>query len=158
MRKSLTVVLALLFVSAVASAAGDNTIGTWKFDTAKSVQAPGLSPIKTLTVVRTAASGGGVETSIKGEREDGSKVETSYTGKYDGKEVTLTGPGLPYDTVALTQVDANTVTDHRTKKGGVYVADGRFTVSKDGKTATLEVKGTGPDGKPFTSKSVYTKQ
>ena len=87
MRKSLTVVLALLIVSAVASAAGDNTIGTWKFDTAKSVQAPGLSPVKTLTVVRKAASGGGVDTSVKGEREDGSKIETSYTGKYDGKEV-----------------------------------------------------------------------
>ena len=158
MRKSLTVVLALLIVTAVTSAAADNTIGSWKFDVAKSVQAPGLSPIKALTVVRKAASGGGVETTVKGEREDGSKIETSYTGKYDGKEVSLTGPGLPYDTVALTQVDANTVTDHRTKKGGTYVADGRFTVSKDGKTATLEVKGTGADGKPFTSKSVYTKQ
>jgi hypothetical protein len=158
MRKNLTVVLALLIVTAVASAAADNTIGTWKFDAAKSAQAPGLSPIKALTVVRKAASGGGVETTIKGEREDGSKVETSYIGKYDGKEITLTGAGLPYDTMTLTQVDANTVTDHRTKKGGSYVADGRYTVSKDGKTATLEVKGTGPDGKPFTSKSVYTRQ
>jgi hypothetical protein len=157
MRKSLTVVLALLVAATFASAAADNTIGTWKFDSAKSVQAPGLSPIKSLTVVRKV-SAGGIETTIKGEREDGSKIETSYTGKYDGKEITLTGAGLPYDTMTLTQVDANTVTDHRTKKGGSYVADGRYTVSKDGKTATLEVKGTGPDGKPFTSKSVYTRQ
>jgi hypothetical protein len=157
MRKSLTVVLAVLVAAAVASAAADNTIGTWKFDAGKSIQAPGLSPIKTLTVVRKA-SAGGVETTIKGEREDGSKIDTSYTGKYDGKEITVTGAGLPYDTLALTQVDANTVTDHRMKKGTSYAGDGRFTVAKDGKTATLEVKGTGPDGKPFTTKSVYNKQ
>src|SRR4051794_38488202 len=157
MRKSLTVVLAMLIAAAVASAAGDNTIGTWKFDAAKSVQAPGLSPIKTLTVVRKAAAGG-IETVIKGEREDGSKIATSYSGKYDGKDIAVTGAGLPYDTMSLTQVDANTITDHRSKKGGSYVGEGRFTVAADGKSATLEVKGTGADGKPFTSKSVYTKQ
>jgi hypothetical protein len=157
MRKNLTIVLAMLAAAVIASAAGDNSIGTWKFDAARSVQAAGTSPIKTLTVVRKEAPGG-IETTIKGERADGSKIDTGYTAKYDGKEVTLSGTGLPYDTLALTQVDANTFTDHRSKKGGTYAGEGRFTVSKDGKTAVLEVKGTGADGKPFTSKSVYTRQ
>jgi hypothetical protein len=55
-------------------------------------------------------------------------------------------------------VDANTISDHRTKKGTPYNAIARLSVAKDGKTAELNVTGTGADGKPFTSKSVYTKQ
>jgi hypothetical protein len=34
----------------------------------------------------------------------------------------------------------------------------RHVVSKDGKTTTSTSKGTGPDGKPFTSKNVFDKQ
>ncbi len=156
MRKGLTLVFALVAMTATAFAA-DNSIGTWKMDVAKSTQAPGMSPVKTLTVVRKAVDGG-VETTVTGEREDGSKIDTSYRAKYDGKEVTLTGSGLPYDTLSLTQVDANTFTDHRAKKGSAYKATGRFTVSKDGKSAVLEVTGTGADGKPFKTKSVLVKQ
>ncbi len=156
MRKGLTLVFALLALTAAAFAA-DNSIGTWKMDVAKSIQAPGMSPVKTLMVVRKAVDGG-VETTVTGEREDGSKIATSYRAKYDGKEVTLTGSGLPYDTLALTQVDANTFTDHRAKKGGPYQATGHFVVSKDGKSAVLEVTGTGADGKPFKTKSVLLKQ
>ena len=156
MRKSLMIVFAMLATAAIAFAA-DNSIGTWKLDVAKSTQAAGVSPIKNLTVVRKAAPGG-VETTVTGDRADGSRIDTRYTAKYDGKDVTLSGSGLPYDTVSLTQVDANTLTDHRTKKGGSYNAKGRFVVSMDGKSAVLEVTGTGADGKPFTSKSVYAKQ
>ena len=38
---------------------------------------------------------------LKGEREDGSKIDVSYTLKYDGKAVTMSGAGLPYDTLAV---------------------------------------------------------
>ena len=92
------------------------------------------------------------------EREDKSKIDTSYSAKYDGKEVTISGSGLPYDTIAIQQVDANTLSDVRSKKGGMYKGTGRWVVSNGGKTATLTTKGTGADGKPFSGTSVYEKQ
>ncbi len=156
MRKGLTLVFAMLAMTATTFAA-DNSLGTWKLDVAKSTQPPGMSPVKTLTVVRKAIDGA-VDTRVAGEREDGSKIESSYRAKYDGKEVTLKGSGLPYDTISLTQVDANTFTDHRAKKGTAYKGTGRFTVSKDGKSALLEVTGADADGKPFTMKAVFVKQ
>ena len=95
---------------------------------------------------------------MKGEREDKSKIDASYTAKYDGKDVAVMGTGLPYDIVAIKQVDDNTLTDVRSKKGGKYKGGGRFAVSKDGKTATLTTKGMGEDGKPFSGTTAYDKQ
>ena len=61
--------------------------------------------MKSLIVVRVAAEDA-VNVSVKGERENGSKIAVSYTAKYDGKAVKIWGSGLPYDTLALKQVDA----------------------------------------------------
>src|SRR6267154_5585613 len=146
MKRSMRFAFAMAAIATVAFCA-DNTLGTWKLDPAKSKPAAGQSPIKSLTVVREAA-GDGVKVTVTGEREDKSKIDVSYTAKYDGKEVMLSGSGLPYDMVALKQVDANTVSDVRSKMGGPYKGTGRFVVSDGGKTATLTTKGTGADGKP----------
>lgn len=58
----------------------------------------------------------------------------------------------------MRQVNANTLTEERTKKSGTYHATVRHVVSKDGKTLTSTSKGTGPDGKPFTLINVFDKQ
>jgi hypothetical protein len=156
MNSSLFTAFAMVALAAGAFCA-DNTLGTWKLNPEKSKPAAGQSKLTSLTVVRQA-SGDSVKVTVKGEREDKSKVDASYTAKYDGKDVTVSGSGLPYDTVAIKQVDANTLTDVRSKKGGTYKATGRFSVSSDGKTATLTTKGTGADGKPFTGMTAYEKQ
>src|SRR3954468_6238731 len=85
-------------LTAVAALGADNTLGTWKLNVAKSKLASNPSPLKTLTIVREA-SGDGVKVTSTGERADGSKVNTSYTAKYDGSESTVTGTGLQYDTI-----------------------------------------------------------
>ena len=156
MKSSLRMMMATVAMAAVAFCA-DNTLGTWKMDAAKSKAPSGQSPIKSATTIREAA-GDGVKMSVKGEREDGTKIDVSYTAKYDGKPVTMSGSGLPYDTVSLTMKDANTVKDVRSKKGGKYKGTGTFAVSKDGKSATLSTKGTGADGKPFESMTAFDKQ
>ena len=156
MKTILRTALALALITAGAFCA-DNTLGTWKLNPDKSKPPAGQSRITSLTVVREAA-GDGVNVTVKGEREDKSKIDVSYTAKYDGKDVAVSGSGLPYDTVAIKQVDANTLTDVRSKKGGKYKGTGRFVVSKDGKTATLSTKGTGEDGKPFAGTTAYEKQ
>jgi hypothetical protein len=77
--------------------------------------------------------------------------------KYDGQEVKVAG-NAPYDTVSVKQIDANTLTDERTKTGTQYRAAGRIVVSNGGKTMTATIKGTGVDGKAFTYVMVYDKQ
>jgi len=144
-------------VFAAVAFCADNTLGTWKLNAAKSKFPPGQSPITSLIATREAV-GDAIKTTVKGERADKSKIDVTYTTKRDGKEVAVVGSGLPYDTVALTVVDDNTVTDVRTKKGTPYKATGKFVVSNGGKTGTLTVTGTGADGKPTSSVSVYDKQ
>ena len=156
MKRTLRIAAAFAAIAACAFCA-DNTLGTWKLNPDKSKPAAGQSRITSLIAVREA-SGDAVKVTVKGEREDKSKIDVSYTTKYDGNEATLSGSGLPYDTIAVKQVDANTLTDVRSKKGGTYKGTGRWVVSKDGKTATLTTKGTGADGKPFTGITVYEKQ
>ena len=156
MKSSLRIAVAFAAIAAGAFCA-DNTLGTWKLNPEKSKPPAGQSRITSLTIVRVG-SGDGVQVTAKGEREDKSKIDTSYSAKYDGKEVTISGSGLPYDTIAIQQVDANTLSDVRSKKGGMYKGTGRWVVSNGGKTATLTTKGTGADGKPFSGTSVYEKQ
>jgi hypothetical protein len=143
---------ALVAMAAIALAA-DNTLGTWKLNTAKTKPAPGVSPVTNLTVTREATDGG-VKITGKGERADGTKIDAVTNATYDGKPVTVTGTGLRYDTVATKQVNANTITQERTK----YHVTVRIVVSADGKTLTQTTKGTTADGKPITATTVFDKQ
>jgi len=156
MRTLLTRALVALALTTVAALAADNTIGTWKLDVAKSKYTPAPMPIKSLTVTREA-SDGGVKHTTKGERADGTAINASYTAKYDGKDVQVSG-NSQYDTIAIKQLNANTLTDDRKKTGGPYKATGRTVVSNGGKTMTTTTKGTNADGKEFTQILVFDKQ
>ena len=157
MKRVLAITFAVFAMAAIAFGA-DNTLGTWKYNTAKSKTASGVSPITNATVTREAADGG-VKIAVKGERVDGSKIDNITTAKYDGKEVAVMGTALgAWDTSAIKQVNANTVTEERSKKGGKYHSTVRFAVSGDGKTMTATTKGIGADGKAFTAVAVWDKQ
>ena len=156
MRRVLTLIFVVVATAAMTWAA-DDTLGTWKFNAAKSKTATGVSPIANLVVTREAADGG-VKITAKGERADGSKIDTVTNAKYDGKNATVTGSGLTWDTVAIKQLNAKTLTEERTKQGGKYHTTVRTVVSSDGKTMTATIKGTGTDGKPTTAQTVFDKQ
>jgi len=85
-------IFTVLAMAAIALGA-DNTPGTWKFNTAKSKQASGVSPITNATLVREAADGG-VKYSVQGVRADGSKIDVSYTAKYTAKRLQRTAPPM----------------------------------------------------------------
>jgi hypothetical protein len=55
MKRVLGITFAVLAMAAIALGA-DNTLGTWKYNTAKSKPAPGVSPITNLTLTRGRAS------------------------------------------------------------------------------------------------------
>lgn len=77
--------------------------------------------------------------------------------EYDGKAVQVSG-NAQYDTIAIKQVNANTLIDERKKTGGPYKANVRTVVSNGGKTMTTTTKGTNADGKEFTQILIYEKQ
>jgi hypothetical protein len=70
MKKVMGITFAVLAMAVIAFGA-DNTLGTWTYNAAKSKPNPAVSPIKNLTLTREAADGG-VKSSAKGERADGS--------------------------------------------------------------------------------------
>src|SRR5256885_939064 len=156
MRLFLTKTFLAFAITTIAALAADNTIGSWKLNTEKSKYNPAPLPVKSLTVTREA-SDGAVKVTATGEQTSGTAINGSYTAKYDGKDVQVTG-NLPYDTISLKQVNANTLTDARKKTGGPYHATSRMVVSKDGKTMTTTTKGANTAGKNFTSTFVFDKQ
>lgn len=141
-------------ITAIGAFAADNSLGTWKLNMAKSKFSP-AAPVKNLTSTREA-SDGGVKVTSTGERADGAAVNASYTAKYDGKDSPVTGS--PYDTIAIKQVNANTLTFTAKKSDGKYNVSGRTVVSKDGKTMTSTSKGMNAEGKPYHATMVYDKQ
>jgi hypothetical protein len=146
-----------LVITTIGAFGADNSLGTWKLNVEKSKYTPAPIPVKSLTTVREA-SAGGVKVTTTGERTDGTKIDASYTAKYDGTASSVTGTGAPYDTIAIKQVNANTFTDERKKTGGSYQATGSTAISSDGKTMTITSRGTNDAGKAFTSTFVYKKQ
>jgi len=156
MRTLLTRALIALAITTIGALGADNSIGAWKLNVEKSKYTPAPLPVKSLTVTREAADGG-VKVTVTGEQADGTAINSSYTAKFDGKDVQVTG-NAPYDTIALKQVNANTITDARKKTGGPYKATSRMVISSDGKTMTTTTKGTNADGKALASTFVFDKQ
>jgi len=156
MKRIFSTLFIAIAVTAIAAFGADNSIGTWKLNMGKSKYTGAPMPVKSLTITREAADGG-VKQTATGERADGTQINGSYTAKYDGKEVPVTG-NAPYDMIAIKQVNANTFTDERKKSGGSYKATGRTVISNGGKTMTTMTKGTNQDGKQFTSTFVFDKQ
>jgi secreted protein with Ig-like and vWFA domain len=157
MRTTLLIGILTVVTGMTAFGANDNTLGTWKLNTAKSKLTANPSPLKNSTMVREA-SDGGVKVTVKGERVDGTQVDSTYTAKYDGSETKITQTGLQYDTIWIKQINANTLTDERKKAGGAYHATGRTVVSLGGKVMTVTMKGTNTEGKTFTTVLVFDKQ
>jgi hypothetical protein len=156
MRAILTKALVALAITTVAALGADNSVGTWKLNVEKSKYTPAPMPVKNLSVTREASEGG-VKVTTTGELADGTPINATYTAKYDGKDVQVTG-NAPYSTIAIKQVDDNTLTDERKKTGSPYHATSRIVISNGGKTLTATTEGTNADGKEFTSTFVFDKQ
>jgi hypothetical protein len=157
MRNLLGKALTALAFTAIAALGADSSFGTWKLNPEKSKYTPEPMPVKNLTITREAADGGGVKVTITGEQADGTPINATYTARYDGVDVRVTG-NTPYDIIAIKQGNANTFTDERKKTGAPYKATGRTAISDGGKVMTTTTKGTNADGKQFNSVFVFEKQ
>jgi hypothetical protein len=127
-------------------------MGTWKLNEAKSKHAAGMG--KNLTVVY-AEKKDKITVTVNGVDKDAKPTHSVWVGKFDGKAYPVKG-NLPYDSVAYKMVNDRT-NDITTMKNGKTVWSGRIEVSKDGKSRTVTINGTGADGKKFKGKAVYDK-
>ena len=156
--KRVLFVLSLLVLSSVPLLAQDNPfVGTWKLNVAKSKFEPGPGPkSQTRTVV---AQGEGAKYSFEGIGADGTPFSYSFTVNYDGKDYPMSGTGMPggADMIAIKRIGTNKA-EATLKRGGKEIGKSQAEVSKDGTVSTVKSKGKTPDGKDYSTDSVYDKQ
>ncbi len=151
--KTILLTLALYFVAATVGLASDGQTGTWKLNEAKSKLDPGVA--KNITVVVEAA-GDALKVTVEGVDRDGKPTHNEWTGKFDGKDYPVTGDPSS-DMRSYKTVDERTL-ELTVKKDGKVTVTGRIVMSEDGKSRTVTLSGTDPQGKKFTQTAVYDKQ
>jgi hypothetical protein len=152
MKASIGLAVAACVVAAVALAADAHT-GTWKLNEAKSKISPGAP--KNQTVVYTNA-GENIKVTVDGVGSDGKPIHNEWTGKFDGKDYSVTGDPAA-DTRSYTRVNDRTLTLTQ-KKGGKVTTTGRIVVAADGKSRTVTTSGTSAEGQKISVTAVYDKQ
>jgi hypothetical protein len=157
MFKRVVCVASLVTVLAVAAslrAADDPLIGTWKLNLAKS-KYTGMDAPKSQVYKYEANGPDGVKFTNDTVEADGTKIHAEYAVKFDGKPVPIKGDPTR-DMATNKRVDANTTSGENSLKGkpsGVFTR----SVSKDGKTLTINAKSTRA-GKPTEQTAVYDRQ
>lgn len=151
--RTILLTLVVCFVGVAAALAADANVGTWKLNSAKSKFTPG-TPKNDTVIVEVA--GDNMKITVDGTDGDGKPAHNVWTGKYDGKDYSVTGDPAS-DMRSYTTVNARTLT-LSLKKGGKVTTTGRIVLSADGKSRTVTITGTDPQGKKVASTAVYDKQ
>jgi hypothetical protein len=151
--KTILFTAVLCFLAAMAFAADNPNMGTWKLNEAKS-KIPAGAP-KNTTVVYEAA-GDSIKVTVDGVDGMGKPTHNEWTGKFDGKDYPLTGDPAA-DTRSYKKINGNT-TELTNKKDGKVTATGKIVISSDGKSRTVTVTGMDPKGKKMTYSAMYDKQ
>ena len=145
----------VMAITAIGVFAADSSLGTWKYNAAKS-ESTSANPIKSQTDVREATADGGVKTTRTGQLTDGTAVNYNYTYTYDGKEYPVTEG--PFNTIFVKRIDENTTSWEVKETGGKYHFTGRTVISMDGRTMTQTSTGTDAQGKTVTQTTVFDRQ
>ncbi len=154
MRRYLGILVLAALAMSLTLLAANTSVGTWKYNAAKSKFDPG--PAYKSRMVKVEAHGEGIKVAVDGVSGDGTKHAYSYTANYDGKDNPVTGSPAA-DTIAYKRIDDNTV-EATTKKAGKVSANVKIVVSKDGKSMTVTSKGKDEKGVPFTNVAIYDRQ
>lgn len=158
MRKNLLLVsLAACCAVALSSSvalAGDNWLGTWKLNVAKSEYSPGPIP-KSLTL-KFEKTEGGIKLTSDGVDAGGKATHAEYVSKFDGMDVQWAG-NSDADTASAKKIDDNSY-ENVWKKGGKTTITAKAVVSEDGKTLTVNLTGTDAKGQTVNNTAVYDRQ
>jgi len=144
--------LSSLFLG-VSAFAADAVVGSWKLNVAMS-KFSGTAPKSGTRVYTQTPDGTALDQKTVGA--DGKEMSMHTTIKYDGKDYPITG-NPDADTVAAKVLDART-THFTLKRGGKVAGRVHRVVAADGKTLTVNNKGTHADGKTYDDTLVFDKQ
>jgi hypothetical protein len=149
-----TLVLSAWLSSPVQAQSTDPVIGSWKINPAKSKYSPGPPPKALAT--RFEAAGKGLKNTTEFTNPEGKSFTIAYTAQEDGKDYPLAGSASA-TAVSLRKLADGSV-ERTDKKEGQVVQTMVRTVSKDGKTLTVKLKGKTPQGAPVENVMVFDKQ
>jgi len=139
----------------IASAAdADPILGTWKLNVAASTFG-GIPAVKSEIRIYSRAARGFTLT-IKAVSAEGKETTTNATYQLDGKDFSSMG-NPNFDSLSGLQVDANTA-EFTLKRAGEAIGKIRRTVSKDGRTLTINYVLKTSDGVQTSARTVYDKQ
>jgi hypothetical protein len=153
MKRTVVLLVTLLFSSVAVCLAQNPQIGTWKLNEAKSKIPAGAT--KNHTVIYETA-GDNVKVTVEGTDASGKAVRHEWTGKMDGKSYPVTGDPTS-DSRSYKKINDRTLT-FTAKQGTKVTLTGRVVVSADGKTRTVTTTSTDAKGKKVASTVVYDKQ
>jgi hypothetical protein len=158
MRKSLLMVslaacCAIVLSSSVALA-GENWLGTWKQDAAKSKYSPGPGPKSQTLKFETTKDG--IKLTSDGVDAEGKATHGEYVSKFDGKDVPWAG-NPDADTASAKKINDNSY-ENIWKKDGKTTISAKVVVSNKGKTLTVTQVGTDSRGRTVNNTAVYDRQ
>lgn len=146
-------VITACIVTGALLAADSPFVGSWKMNPEKSkVGESGIAQ----TSVQVEAVPNGLKSTVSGTNAKGDPINFTYAATFDGKAGAVTGyPTI--DTVSLHKVNAHSLKATGMKGDKLVYTDHR-TVSKDGKTMTIERDAVTPDGKKYHATLVFDRQ
>lgn len=151
--RTIALSVALCFMAVAVGFASNPNMGTWKLNEGKSKLSP-MAPKNNMVMYE--AAGDSVKVTVDGTGPEGKPLHNEWTGKFDGKDYPLTGD--PDANTRSYKPMGDSSLELVNKKDGKVTARGKIMVSADGKTRTVTVEGTTPDGKTMKYTSVYDKQ
>jgi hypothetical protein len=148
------VVCGVTVMSASLALAGDNWLGTWKLNGAKSKYSPGPAPQSATLKFDPAPDGITLSQDLVDAK--GKATAGGYTSKFDGTEVPYAG-NPDADTCTPKRVDDN-IYLNTWKKAGKVTINAKVVASGDGKTLTVTQTGKNAKGQTVHNVAVYDKQ
>ena len=155
--RTITVVLAMLVLSAGLRADDNPLLGKWKINLAKTKYNAGQPPKN--QVITYDMVGDALRLTAEIDNAQG-HTTNSYTAKYDGKDYPFTSTArdaVTGQTVRLKRVNANT-TERTTWFQGKQIGTVTEVVSNGGKALTRTQKGVSAQGQPVDNVQVLDKQ
>jgi len=151
----LALVVIMLSISAVLMAANDPSVGTWKLNLAKSKYTGVQGPKSNINIFEPTPEG--MKVTVRIVSAEGKENSTERIEIYDGVPHPMKGAGPGGAAVSVKRIDPYTVEGDQLANGKVSFHFIR-TVSKDGKTMTVKVKGTLAQGQTYDEIRVFDKQ
>jgi len=146
--------IALVLMAGIGQAQVDPQLGVWTLDVDRSSFSPGPAP-RSQTAIYTQI-GRGVRVVGQGMSGAGKAINTEFSYSFDGREHPARG-FADWNSVKARQVNARTIEYTRYLKGEEVQVATR-TISADGKTATVRVKGVDAADNKVDNTLIFTRK